>query len=344
MTNKYSPGKYFPGKPRPGKPRILALTGGVGGAKLAYGLSKVVPAGHLSLVVNTADDFEYLGLNISPDLDTLTYTLAELNNKALGWGLANESWHCHQQLSRLSEAPWFQLGDRDLATHLYRTNALKRGASLTQITKELTNALGVSCSVIPMTDDPVRTYVSTVSDTKNNISSNTENQETLAFQDYFVRRQCQPEVRSIWFEGINSARPNPEFMAQLDDPDLGLIVICPSNPYLSIDPILSLKGVTEKLQESRVPVVSVLPIIGGHAVKGPTAKLMAELGMDVSAETVIKKYQAFCDLFIADYQDKALLEQAYGDRVRFDNILMKDDRDKTELAKRVLAAAGQSAR
>lgn len=313
------------------KLKILALTGGVGGAKLAYGLSKVVPPEHLCLVVNTADDFEYLGLNISPDLDTLTYTLAEINNWEQGWGLANESWHCHQQFALMGEEPWFRLGDRDLATHLYRTNAIKQGASLTQITRELTGALGVSCSVIPMTDDPVRTYVSTVNDSNKG--------ETLAFQDYFVRRQCQPEVTGIWFEGISTARPNPEFLARLDDPDLGLIIICPSNPYLSIDPILSMEGVAEKLQQSRAPVVSVLPIIGGSSIKGPTAKLMAELGFDVSAETVIKKYQAFCNLFIADYQDRAQLEQTYGERVLFDNILMKDDKDKIELARRVIMAA-----
>ena len=245
---------------------VLALSGGVGGAKLALGLYRVLPPGALTVVANTGDDFEHLGLAISPDLDTLLYTLAGIDNPATGWGRRDETWNFMAALERLGGETWFKLGDGDLATHVERTRRLAAGESLSQITDDFRRRLGISARLLPMSDDPVRTRLLTA-------------EGWLDFQDYFVRRQCAPIVREIAFAGAAAARPHPDFLAALADPALRMVVICPSNPLISIDPILSLPGVREALRACRAPVVAVSPIIGGKAVKGPTAKMMAELGL-----------------------------------------------------------------
>ena len=214
--------------------KVLALCGGVGGAKLALGLYRVLAPGRLTVAINTGDDFEHLGLHVSPDIDTVTYTLAGLNDTERGWGLADESWNFMAALGRLGGEKWFNLGDRDLATHVLRTIQLKEGRSLSEITAGFAARLGIDAHLLPMSDDPVRTKVSTP-------------EGELDFQRYFVERQCAPEVRAIAFEGVADARPHPALMQALADSSLAAIVICPSNPYLSVDPLLALPGLREAL-------------------------------------------------------------------------------------------------
>jgi LPPG:FO 2-phospho-L-lactate transferase len=246
--------------------RIIALSGGVGGAKLALGLSRVLPPGDLTVVANTGDDFEHLGLSISPDIDTLLYTLAGLDNPATGWGRRDESWNFMAALEALGGETWFRLGDRDLATHIERTRRLRAGESLSQITDDFRRRFGIAARILPMSDDPVRTRVKT-------------KDGWLDFQPYFVRHRCEPVITAIEFAGAADARPQPELLAALADPALSAVIICPSNPFISIEPILALRGVRAALRDCAAPVVAVSPIIGGHAVKGPTAKMMQELGL-----------------------------------------------------------------
>lgn len=273
---------------------VLALSGGVGGAKLALGLSKLLSPEQLTIVVNTADDFEHLGLSISPDLDTLMYTLADLNNKELGWGLAGESWQAMDALQQLGGETWFRLGDRDLATHLERTQRLKAGQALTQVTDYLAKRLGVEHTLLPMTDDTVRTRVKTA-------------QGELAFQQYFVREQCAPAITDFYFQGIEEARPQAALMAILADPSLDAIIICPSNPFVSVEPILQLPGVRQAMQASSAPVIAVSPIVAGLAIKGPTAKMMAELDMPATALAVADYYQDLLSGYVLDESDRDLL-------------------------------------
>ncbi|HEV2100577.1 MAG TPA: 2-phospho-L-lactate transferase, partial [Stellaceae bacterium] len=261
---------------------VLALSGGIGGAKLALGLYRILPPRALTVVANTGDDFEHLGLTVSPDLDTLLYTLAGLDNPAMGWGRRDETWTFMAALERLGGETWFKLGDGDLATHVERTRRLAGGESLSHITDDFRRRLGISARLIPMTDDRVRTRLLT-------------DEGWLDFQDYFVHRQCAPSVREIAFAGAPAARPLPEFMAALAAPNLRQVVICPSNPFISIDPILSLPGVRDALSSCHAPVVAVSPIIDGKAVKGPTAKMMAELGLPVTATAVARHYGDLLD-------------------------------------------------
>ena len=256
---------------------ILALAGGVGGAKLAQGLAMRLKPEKLLIVVNTGDDFVHLGLHISPDLDTVMYWLAGLNDRARGWGLAGESWNFMAALGRLGGSTWFNLGDGDLATHVVRTQMLGEGASLSAATRALCERLGIAHAVVPMTDAFVRTIVHTAD-------------AALAFQDYFVRLQCAPAVTAVTFTGAEAAKPSPGFAAAMADPALRAIVICPSNPLLSIDPILSIPGVRDWLRRRRIPVVAVSPIVGGEAIKGPAAKIFRELGRDVSVQGVAVHY------------------------------------------------------
>ena len=269
----------------------LAITGGIGGAKLALGLSRTLPVDDLALVVNTGDDFEHLGLRISPDIDTLLYTLSGLANPTLGWGRADETWSFMDTLEQLGGETWFRLGDKDLALHNRRTTLLAGGTSLTEATAILARALGIDHRVLPMSDDPVHTTVNTPDG-------------PLAFQHYFVRDRCAPAVRSFEFSGIESARPNPAMMALLDD--LKGIIICPSNPFVSVDPLLNLPGVRAALKACSAPVVAVSPIIAGAAIKGPTAKMMAELGVPATAAQVAAHYGDLLDGFIVDQADAAL--------------------------------------
>ncbi len=308
---------------------ILALAGGVGGARLANGLAAISQPGELRIVVNTADDFDHLGLRICPDLDTVTYTLAGRNNRELGWGIAGESWAFLDMLGELGGEDWFRLGDRDMAMHVLRT-AFLREQTLSEVTARLTQRLGITHPIIPMSDDPVRSMVLT-------------DEGELPFQHYFVRRQCAPRFQSIRFEGVDKARPSAGFLAALDDPALEAIVICPSNPVLSIDPILALPGLRHRLEQRRVPVVAVSPFIGGKAVKGPAAKIMAELGMAATAETIIRHYRGLLDGLVIDHADAE--EAAAGHpAILATDTLMRDDEDQARLAREVLAFARTVAR
>jgi LPPG:FO 2-phospho-L-lactate transferase len=272
--------------------RILALSGGVGGAKLALGLSRVLPQGDLTVIANTGDDFEHLGLSISPDIDTLLYTLGGLDNPATGWGQRNETWNFMASLKALGGETWFNLGDRDLATHIERTRRLAAGESLSHITDDFRHRFGIAARILPMSDDPVRTRVKTTDG-------------WLDFQPYFVRHRCEPAISAIEFAGAADARPQPELLAALADPALGAVILCPSNPFISIEPILALRGVRAALRDCAAPVVAVSPIIGGRAVKGPTAKMMQELGIEISAASVARRYGELIDAYIVDHADAA---------------------------------------
>jgi len=304
---------------------VLALSGGIGGAKLALGLYRILPPGALTVVANTGDDFEHLGLAISPDIDTLLYTLAGLDNPQLGWGRRDETWTFMAALERLGGETWFNLGDGDLATHVERTRRLAAGESLSQITDDFRRRLGISARLLPMTDDRVRTRLSTPGG-------------WLDFQDYFVRQRCAPVVREIAFAGADEAQPQPAFLAALADEDLRAVVICPSNPFISIDPILSLPGVCEALRACAAPVIAVSPIIGGKAVKGPTAKMMAELGLPVDAAAVAGHYGDILDLHVADETDAEEVGDL-GVPVIFARALMQSLEDREALARVVLEAA-----
>jgi LPPG:FO 2-phospho-L-lactate transferase len=270
----------------------LAITGGVGGAKLALGLSHVLPADKVAFAVNTADDFEHLGFSISPDIDTLTYTLSDLANRELGWGRQDETWAFMDSLEQLGGETWFRLGDRDLALHAFRTAALRAGKSLTEVTSEICQRLGIAQTVLPMSDDPVRTTVLTP-------------EGPLAFQHYFVRDRCAPSVTGFEFRGADGARLNPEIDALL--PGLKGVIICPSNPFVSVDPLLTINDTRAKLSALDVPVVAVSPIVGGTAIKGPTAKMMAELKIPSTAAAVAAHYDGLIDGFVLDSRDEALV-------------------------------------
>ena len=308
--------------------KVLALSGGVGGAKLALGLSKLLSPEQLTIVANTADDFEHLGLSISPDLDTLMYTLADLNNKTLGWGLAGESWQAMDALEQLGGETWFRLGDRDLATHLMRTQRLNTGYSLTQTTDYLARRLGIEHTLLPMTDDSVRTRVKT-------------EQGELAFQQYFVGEQCAPVISGVYFQGIEKAQPQVAMMDLLADPTLDAIIICPSNPFVSVEPILQLAGVREAMQASSAPVIAISPIVAGLAIKGPAAKMMAELGMPSTAAAVANYYHDLLDGFVLDESDrdmKAVIETE-SRYVISTATIMKTLQDRIDLAAEVLQFA-----
>jgi LPPG:FO 2-phospho-L-lactate transferase len=304
---------------------VLALSGGIGGAKLALGLYRILPPDRLTVTANPGDDFEHLGLSISPDLDTLLYTLAGLDNPELGWGRQGETWTFMAALDALGGERWFRLGDGDLATHVERTRRLRAGESLSAITDDFRRRLGIAARLLPASDDPVRTRLRTPDG-------------WLDFQDYFVRLHCEPKVEEIVFIGAEKARPRPAFLAALADPDLRAVVICPSNPFISIDPILAVPGVRAALRDCRAPVVAVSPIIGGKAVKGPTAKMMAELGLPVDAAAVARHYRDFLDLYVADEADAAAVAGLDIAVVLARTLMVSlDDRDR--LARTVLVAA-----
>jgi LPPG:FO 2-phospho-L-lactate transferase len=305
---------------------VLALSGGIGGAKLALGLYRVLPPGELTVVANTGDDFEHLGLSISPDIDTLLYTLGGIDNPELGWGRRSETWTFMAALEALGGETWFKLGDGDLATHVERTRRLAAGESLSKITDDFRRRLGISARLLPMSDNRVRTRLRT-------------DEGWLDFQDYFVRLRASPVVREVAYAGDAEAHANPDFLTALAGDDLELVVICPSNPFLSIDPILSLPRVRHALRVCRAPVVAISPIIGGKAVKGPTAKIMGELGLPVGAASVAQHYEDILDVFIADEADANEVENL-GISVRLARTLMSTNEDREALAMVVLAAAG----
>lgn len=311
-----------------GREHFLAITGGVGGAKLALGLARVLPGDRLTVVANTADDFEHLGLHIAPDLDTVMYTLAGINNSAQGWGLEGESWQMLEALEALGGETWFRLGDRDLATHLYRSERLRRGDSLSAVTAQLCSQLGIAQRLLPMTDDPVRTVVHT-------------DQGELPFQHYFVREQCRPAVSGFHFEGIEQARPQQELLELLAGESLAGIFICPSNPFVSVDPVLALSGLKQAIAACGAPVIAVSPIVGGIAIKGPAAKMMAELGLPVTAAAVAHHYTGLVNTFVLDEGDVTLAPEIedLGMDVAHAPTIMKTLADREQLARHVIELA-----
>ena len=304
--------------------RILALTGGIGGAKLGLGLSRILAPDELSFVVNTGDDFEHLGLHISPDVDTLTYTLAEQANPETGWGRRDESWHFMEALEDLGGETWFRLGDRDLALHALRRTRLDAGATLTEATREICRKLDVRHEVWPMSDDPVRTHVHTADG-------------DLAFQHYFVRDRCAPAVTGFEFAGIENAAVNPEIAAALAG-SVRAVVICPSNPFVSVDPILHLPGMRDLLRAAGVPIVAVSPIVGGQAIKGPTAKMMRELAIPATTEQIAAHYAELATGFVLDERDAAAESavRALGLDTVVAQTVMVSLQDRVDLARTVL--------
>ena len=301
--------------------RVVCLAGGVGGARLAFGLMRVLPPEDLTVVVNTGDDFTHLGLRICPDLDTVTYTLAGLDNRETGWGLTGDTFTVLDTVANLDGPAWFRLGDRDIATHLTRTELLRRGKRLTEVIAHLRRAMGVGPTVLPMTDDPFATHVIT-------------DEGDLEFQDYFVRRRCEPRVQRIVFAGAETARPSPEVLSALDSADA--VIFAPSNPFVSIEPILALPGVRERIAAK--PALAVSPIVGGQAIKGPAAKMLLELGLDVSPAGVATRYQGLITGFVMDEVDTALVPtvEALGLQVRTAQSIMRTDTDRESLARTCL--------
>ena len=314
---------------------IVALSGGVGGAKLALGLAHVVEPSALTVVANTGDDFEHLGLYVSPDLDSILYALAGVVNPATGWGRADETWSFLEALERLGGETWFRLGDRDLAVHVERTHRLAGGASLSDVTTHLATALGVRARLVPMCDAPVRTVV---------LGPAGE----LPFQRWFVERRCEPAVTGFRYDGAHAARPSPGFEAALADPALEAVVICPSNPFVSTGPILAVPGVVERLQAGRVPIVGVSPLVGGAAVKGPLAKMMRELGMAVTSLEVARLYleRGTLDAFVVDHEDahEAAGIARLGVRLHVTNTVMNTLEERIALGREVVGLAREMAR
>jgi LPPG:FO 2-phospho-L-lactate transferase len=308
---------------------VVALSGGVGGAKLALGLSRVLPAEELLVVANTGDDFEHLGLSISPDIDTLTYVLAGLDNPVTGWGRRDETWSFMESIGALGGEDWFRLGDRDLAMHVERTRRLRLGETLSEVTSDICRRLGIGARVVPMSDDRVRTRVRSEAG-------------WIEFQDYFVRQQCRPVVHELAFDGAKLARPHPDIIAALRSGEVRAVIICPSNPFISIEPILAMPGMREAIKASAAPVVAVSPIIGGQAVKGPTAKMMRELGLEVSAAGVASRYGELLDGYIVDRADADGVGNV-GARITLARTLMKSLHDRETLARVTLDAADELA-
>jgi LPPG:FO 2-phospho-L-lactate transferase len=312
--------------------KVCALAGGVGGAKLAGGLQDVLPPGELSMVVNTADDFDLWGLHICPDLDTVMYTLAGISNPETGWGIVDESFETLNMLERYGEETWFRLGDRDLATHILRTSRMRSGETLTEVTAGLSGVLGVDSAVLPMSDDPVSTVLETP-------------EGRLEFQEYFVRRGQRDEVLAIELRGIQDARPTERVLAAISGADA--IVLCPSNPVVSVGPILALPGMAEVLASSSAPKVAVSPIVGGRALKGPADRMLASLGHEVSAAGVARMYAGLVGGVVIDRTDEGERAgiEALGMRVLLTQSVMRDAEDRARLASETLEfSAGLVAR
>ena len=303
--------------------KVCALAGGVGGAKLAAGLRDVLSPGDLSVVVNTADDFDLWGLHVCPDIDTVMYTLAGISNPETGWGIAGESFETLKMLERYGEDTWFKLGDRDLATHVLRTARLRSGETLTGVTTGLSLALGVESAILPMSDDPVSTVLETP-------------EGRHEFQEYFVRRGQRDEVLGVELRGIENATPTGAVLAAISGADA--IVICPSNPVVSIHPILALPGLREAMAHSSAPKVAVSPIVGGRALKGPADRMLSSLGHEVSATGVAKIYAGLVDGMVVDSIDEGEREaiEAIGMRVLATGSVMRDATDRARLASETL--------
>jgi LPPG:FO 2-phospho-L-lactate transferase len=299
---------------------MLALAGGVGGSRLADGLAQIA-GGALAVIVNTADDFEHCALHICPDLDTVMYALAGIANPETGWGVNDESWNCLAQIRALGGPDWFRLGDRDLATHIIRSARLRDGESLTMITADLSRRLGIGASILPMSDSPIRTRILT-------------EHGDIGFQDYFVRMQCDIPVKGFHFAGAASSTISTQLEKQLSDVSHDMVIVCPSNPFVSIDPILAIPKLRERLADGTRPIVAVSPIVGGKGVKGPIAKMMYELGLPVSSVSVAKHYRGFIHGLVIDYADaeEAVQIEALDIRVKITNTMMTDRAARRALA------------
>ncbi len=308
---------------------VVALAGGVGGAKLAYGLAQLLPPERLTIIVNTGDDFEHLGLHISPDMDTVMYTLANLANPATGWGLKDESWNVLAGVARYGGPTWFQLGDRDLATHLLRSQWLREGYPYNWVARELCRRLGVRHPILPMSEEPVRTVVETA-------------REELPFQEYFVKLRCEPVVKAIRYDGADTAQPGREVIAAVRSADA--IIFCPSNPLLSIAPILAMPSLRRIIAASRAPKIAVSPIVKGEALKGPAAKIMTELGMEVSPVGVARYLREVLSGFVLDHLDETHQDAItdLGLRALVTGTIMTSNEGRVTLAREVLDFAGVS--
>jgi len=298
--------------------KITALAGGVGAAKFLEGLVRIVPQENISIIVNTGDDEEFYGLYVCPDLDIITYTLAGIVDKNKGWGIKGDTFNCLEMLSKYGYETWFKLGDKDLATHIHRTLLLKQGRRLTEVAEDIAKKLGVKAKVIPMTDNRVRTMIVT-------------DRGVLKFQEYFVREKTKVKVKKVYYEGVEKATPSPEALQALREADL--VIVCPSNPILSIGPIISLREIREELRRKKVTAIS--PIVGGKALKGPTDRLMRDLGIEPSAYSIAVLYKDFLDLLIIDEVDKHLKKEIekVGIKVEVTNTVMKTIEDKINLAR-----------
>ena len=305
----------------------VALSGGIGGAKLVLGLYRVLPPGTLTVACNPGDDFDHLGLRICPDADTVLYTLAGVANPGTGWGRVGETWTFMDALARLGGETWFQLGDGDLALHVERTRRLADGEPLSRIAGDIARRLGVHARVVPACDEAVRTVVMTPDG-------------RMAFQHYFVRDRCEPAVTGFEFRGAENARPCGTVLEALADDSLRCVVVCPSNPFISIDPILAVPGMRAAIRAAPAPVIGVSPIIGGGAVKGPTAKMMRELELDVSNRSIERHYGDLVDAWIIDSADSKDAAE-FTRPVRAAPTLMRTDADKDALAREVLALADE---
>ena len=305
--------------------RVVVLTGGVGGAKLVEGLQQVVPGSQLTAIVNTGDDFEHLGLPISPDIDTLLYTLAGLANSSLGWGREGETWSFMAAIKSLGGEEWFNLGDGDLALHVLRRMAKDSGQPLSAIVRDFALQWGLDLAILPMSDDPVATWLET--DTG-----------LLSFQRYFVQQRCEPCVSAIRFEGAERAKPAPGVVEALAAADM--VLLAPSNPWLSIDPLLAVPGLYSALKDRRVPLVAVSPLVAGKAVKGPTAKLMGELGLQVTNQSIADHYGDLLDGMVIHEGDAAPANLAFG----VTDTMMKQSEDRRRVALAAMDLARQRRR
>ena len=306
------------------KKKILALSGGVGGAKLCRGLDQITNKDELVIIANTGDDFLYLGFYICPDIDTLIYTLAGENNIETGWGRTDETWKAHNVMGGLGADNWFKLGDKDLEMHVYRSKEIQNGTSLTEITQKVSKIWNINSKILPMSNHSIKTII------ESDIG-------TLSFQEYFVKKQCIPKVESITFKQ-KKAKASQTLLDEMNDNNLTAIIFAPSNPYLSIDPILSLSEIKNFLRTTSTPVIAVSPVVDGQAVKGPTTKIMSELGVEPSAVSIAKHYDGLIDGLILDVLDQNLVSQVedIGIRTKVMNTIMHNDQDKIQLAQAAL--------
>jgi LPPG:FO 2-phospho-L-lactate transferase len=308
---------------RTAEPKIIALCGGIGGAKLAFGLDRILDE-DLTVVVNTGDDFEHLGLHVSPDIDTVIYTLAGLNDTERGWGRAGETWAFMKALAELGGETWFNLGDLDLAMHVERTSRLNGGATLTDVTRVIGGRLGIRSTILPASDQAIRTVIET-------------NDGPLAFQHYFVRERCEPKLTGIRYEGSDTATVSGDVVRAFGSGRLAAVIVCPSNPFLSIDPILAVSGMRDLIATCDAPVIAVSPIVGGAAVKGPTAKIMQEMSVEVSHRSIADHYRGLIDALVVDEAGQGGEEISVRQQVC--QTLMTSQGDKVRLAEKVLRFA-----